>query len=307
VVARYDSLNHYDFNSIRIYCNAVTDSCIPEVNTTLVKQITRNPAAGFIQFDLADYTDTLNLLISRSDSLKAFTLFCLSLDIDDPGITYNAIGVNGAMLKSYLHCSLFGEQLKSLKPDWIIISIGTNEGNTRNFDAASYRSEYIRMIDLIRNIVPEAALLLTVPNDSYLNKRYINNNTAVMRDIIYDLAKEHVCGVWDFYSIMGGLNSAKQWYTGGLMAKDHIHFNKAGYLLKGDLFFNAFLTSWNDPSFTNPISTEHRTPNTEVRSFNQTEPRLISPTPTHPESSLPATVRPNERQAAIQYPVSVSP
>jgi len=249
VVARYDSLSHYDFNTIRIYCNATADSFIPEVYPALVKQVTRNQDAGYIQYDLSEYTDTLNLLICRSDSLNPFTLYGISLENGDPGITYTAIGVNGAMLKSYLQCSLFGEQLKSLEPDWIIISIGTNEGNTRNFDADSYRSEYIRMIYLIRNTAPEAAILLTVPNDSYLNKRYINNNTAVIRAIIYDLAKEHGCGVWDFYSIMGGLNSAKQWFNSGLMAKDHIHFNKQGYLLKGDLFFNAFLTSWNDPSF----------------------------------------------------------
>jgi lysophospholipase L1-like esterase len=199
-----------------------------------------------VEYILNGYADSLSFEVYRGDSLRSFELYGISLENDDPGIVYNSIGVNGAMLKSYLQCALFAEQLKSLEPDWIIISIGTNEGNTRNFDEASYRSDYISMIKLIRSSVPDAALLLTVPNDSYIQKRYINRNTAVIRDIIYELAKENKGAVWDFYSVMGGLNSAKTWYDNNLMAKDHIHFNKAGYMLKGELFINAFLTSWNE-------------------------------------------------------------
>jgi hypothetical protein len=98
----------------------------------------------------------------------------------------------------------------------------------------------------VRQAVPNAAIMLTVPNDSYLFKKYINHNTSLIREIIYDIARTNGYGVWDFYSIMGGLNSAMSWYNNGLMNKDHIHFNKPGYLLKGDLFFTAFLTSWNE-------------------------------------------------------------
>jgi hypothetical protein len=65
-----------------------------------------------------------------------------------------------------------------------------------------------------------------------------------MREIIFDIARSNGYGVWDFYSVMGGLNSAASWYSNGLMSRDHIHFNKPGYLLNGDLFFNAFLNTW---------------------------------------------------------------
>jgi lysophospholipase L1-like esterase len=136
--------------------------------------------------------------------------------------------------------------LNSLYPDWVIISIGTNEGNTRSFDQEAYKADYLRFLDSVRLAAPNAAILLTVPNDSYLFKRYTNTNTAKIREVIYNIAHEYGYGVWDFYTIMGGLNSAAAWYNNGLMGKDHIHFNKTGYLLKGDLFFSAFLTSWDD-------------------------------------------------------------
>ena len=86
--------------------------------------------------------------------------------------------------------------------------------------------------------------MLTVPNDSYLYKRYVNANTAEMRKIIYRLAGEYGCAVWDFYSIMGGLNSAQAWYSLKLMQYDRIHFTRQGYALKGELFFSAFLKAW---------------------------------------------------------------
>ena len=249
IVARYDTLRHYDFNRIRIYCNAAETGIIPEVNPAggAVDEVTVHSSGAYVQYRLNQYSDTLLIRIAQPDSSgRLFQLYGISLDNDDPGVVYNAIGVNGAKLESYLRCSLFVPQLRTLEPDWVIISIGTNEGNTREFDEAAYRDNYRQLLDSVRLAAPGAAILLTVPNDSYLYKHYINPNTARIRQIIFEIARANGCGVWDFYSVMGGLNSAKAWYDQGLMKKDHIHFSKPGYLLKGDLFFSAFLTSWDN-------------------------------------------------------------
>ncbi|GAI80117.1 unnamed protein product, partial [marine sediment metagenome] len=73
-----------------------------------------------------------------------------------------------------------------------------------------------------------------------------NPNTEKVREVILDLGREHHCGVWDFYGIMGGLNSIIVWQRFGLAKRDRIHFTRKGYTLKGDLFFNAFLKSYDD-------------------------------------------------------------
>ena len=248
IVASYDTVQHYDFNRIKVFCNASSTDHVPTVNPgQLVKDIIINKAGGYVQYNLNHYTDTLDLFIQQADPAnELFQLYGISLENDDPGVVYNAIGVNGAKLESFLRCGLFSKQLRALDPDWVIISIGTNEGNTRLFDKETYRDEYLILLDSIRLAAPGAAILLTVPNDSYLLKRYINSNTAQMREVIFEIARSYGYGVWDFYTIMGGLNSAMTWYNNGLMNKDRIHFSKPGYLLKGDLFFYAFLNSWND-------------------------------------------------------------
>jgi lysophospholipase L1-like esterase len=248
LVARYDTLRRYDFNRIRIFCNAAESGIVPEVNPDCaISPPVIDPSGEFVEYQLNHYRDTLTIHVTQSDSaLKPFQLYGISLENDDPGVIYNAIGVNGAKLESYLRCERFVPQLRALEPDWVIVSIGTNEGNTRHFDPGAYRSDYIRLIDSIRFAAPHAAILLTVPNDSYLFKRYVNPNTARIREIIFELAQTCHCGVWDFYTVMGGLNSAMAWYNQGLMNKDRIHFNRPGYLLKGDLFFSAFMKSWDD-------------------------------------------------------------
>jgi lysophospholipase L1-like esterase len=248
IVASYDTAHHYDFNQIKVFCNVSSPEDIPEIFPVhLLKEAIINKPGSYIQYNLSEYTDTLNLQFQQTDTAgKLFELYGISLENDDPGVEYSAIGVNGAMLKSYLRCRLFTRQLRALNPDWVIISIGTNEGNTRSFDQETYRSEYYQLLDSVRMAAPGAAILLTVPNDSYLLKRFTNPNTALIRDIIFEIARSYDCGVWDFYTVMGGLNAAKTWYNNNLMNKDHIHFNKQGYLLKGNLFFNAFLKSWND-------------------------------------------------------------
>jgi hypothetical protein len=262
IVARYDTLRQYDFNRVKIFCNASESGIIPDINPgDSSKALLVNDGSQYVQYSLAEYADTLVIHIAQGDSAeKPFQLYGISLENDDPGVIYNTIGVNGAKLESYLRCKLFVPQLKTLEPDWVIISIGTNEGNTRKFDEEAYRNNYRQLLDSVRRAAPQAAILLTVPNDSYLYKRYINQNTAHMRRIIFEIARSEDCGVWDFYSVMGGLNSVKAWYDQGLMNRDHIHFNKTGYLLKGDLFFSAFINSWDDHVFQTASEQPHGFP-----------------------------------------------
>jgi lysophospholipase L1-like esterase len=235
---------NYQFTRFRIYCNA--DSSGYEVSFDQMKsveKITRDRLNGFIEFQLAHPYDTLSLSFNRltTDTTASFTLYGIYLLNDEPGMIYNAIGVNGASLGSYLRCQLFTQQLLQYPPDLVIISIGTNDANETSFSKEKYREQYIRLIQDIRSTNPNCALLLTVPNDNYYRYRYPQKNIAKCREVIYDIAKQYNAGVWDFYEIMGGFGSSQKWYRDHLMKKDRIHFTKEGYDIKGDLLYEAFL------------------------------------------------------------------
>jgi len=55
------------------------------------------------------------------------------------------------------------------------------------------------------------------------------------------LAKDHQGGVWDLFSLMGGLSSMRKWQTAGLAQSDKVHFTREGYQLIGDMFYNALV------------------------------------------------------------------
>ncbi|MFO7369118.1 MAG: hypothetical protein R6X09_02480, partial [Bacteroidales bacterium] len=121
IVSRYDSLQNYDFNRIRIYCNVTDSIVIPRiVPRELVEEVSVNSFGRYVQYTLSEYTDTLRLVIDQTDSTGApFQLYGISLENDDPGVVYSTIGVNGARFTSYLKCNLFRPQLSSLHPDWV--------------------------------------------------------------------------------------------------------------------------------------------------------------------------------------------
>ena len=88
---------------------------------------------------------------------------------------------------------------------------------------------------------PDCALLLTVTNDSYYRRRYLNRNIARERDVIIELAEKYDMAVWDLYGVMGELGSSRKWKYNGLMRSDLVHFTHTGYHFKGDLYIDALL------------------------------------------------------------------
>jgi lysophospholipase L1-like esterase len=161
---------------------------------------------------------------------------------DFPGISYTSVGINGAGLYTYLGCKSFEEQLKTLPPDFFAFSVGTNDGNVPydDFDPQAYKDNLEKMMLIVLSANPKCAILLTVPNDSYYHKTYLNRNIERERTVIRELAAQYQVPVWDFYGIMGELGSSKTWYRNKLMRSDLVHFSVAGYHLKGALYFDAF-------------------------------------------------------------------
>ncbi len=238
----------YYFNKIRIFHSMKENSLAAVFDSAIVVKTECNAELGYTTYYLdKDYT-AFHLRFEKTDSIveNAFELYGISVENDDAGIVYHSIGVNGASIPSFLRCNLFGKQMKALNPDLVVISLGTNDANTRRFRPEFYKSNYQQLIDIVRDAAPETAILCTVANDSYLFRRYPNKNTQLAEKVIFEIAEKNSCGVYDFYQVMGGFNSSATWYRHGLMVRDRIHFSKPGYLLKGNLFFNALMRAYDN-------------------------------------------------------------
>ena len=233
------------FDRLRIYHN--TGEFPYELNfgdqELLVTELVHFPAMGYTEIRFSDHLDSLDLLFVKNNTTP-FTLELFGFEFlnDLPGITYTAIGINGASLPTYLANANFSRDLQLRAPDLFIFSVGTNDAHCsyEAFDPQIYKANLEKMILQVLQSNPNCAILLTVPNDDYYMRKYPNRNTARQRDVIFQLAAQYQMAVWDFYGIMGELGSSKTWKNMGLMQADYVHFTGTGYHLKGTLLIEAF-------------------------------------------------------------------
>ena len=234
------------FSKIRIFHNkgefpydlnfGDQEGCISEKRT--------NPEIGYTDVFFSESMDTFDLKITKTKTSPfELQISAFQLTNDEPGISYTTIGVNGAALYTYLKCGNFEEQLRLSQPDFFAFSVGTNDAYVpfERFKPEVYKANLEKMIKMVFKANPQCAILLTVPNDSYLHKQHINKNTARQREVIIELATKYQLPVWDLYGVMGELGSAKTWLNADLMRPDMVHFSAVGYHLKGDLYFDAFM------------------------------------------------------------------
>jgi lysophospholipase L1-like esterase len=236
----------YDFNRFRIYHN--TDNLSFEIqfgDTSAVDFVWTNKKAGYTEFKLNRYADTLNVKIIRSPHCVGdFTVYGFQMFNDDPGFVFHSIGVNGAAVPSYLKCIYLVKQLRELQPDLVIFSIGVNDAHGSNFSPAAFEANYEQLIAMVREAAPQTAILFITNNDTYFRKKYVNPNAAAVQGVMNKLAGKYGFAVWDLFSIMGGYGSMGTWDKNGLAASDRIHFTRAGYTLIGDLMFDAMLKGY---------------------------------------------------------------
>jgi lysophospholipase L1-like esterase len=213
-------------------------------NELLVERTTHDPLIGMSEIFFTDPIDSFNLQFQRLGSeAPELEIYGFILMNNLPGVSYTSIGINGAGLYTYLDNIRFEEQLKSYPPDFFAFSVGTNDGNMpfADFDPQVYKRNLEKMMQMVLRANPNCAILLTVPNDAFYRKRYLNQNIAREREVIIELAVKYEMAVWDFYGIMGELGSSRTWKNNQLMQSDLVHFTRNGYLLKGELLIDAFL------------------------------------------------------------------
>ena len=181
-----------------------------------------------------------------------FTLTGILAENNAPGITYTNVGINGAKVSNYFEetCPLFEKEMSYYKPDLVIFAIGINDANVEVFNDKAFREDYDMLIKRIRKVSPKTAFIFETNNDSYRKvrkRKYVQHpNGEVARKSFFMLADKHKAGVWDKFSIMGGLGSMAKWEKADLAKKDKVHFKTAGYQLLGDMFYKALMQAYFD-------------------------------------------------------------
>jgi lysophospholipase L1-like esterase len=236
----------YEFDRVRVFHDTDSSSySVRLVNRGVRAAESLDRNSGSTLFRMGSVQTFVELEIRKTAPCQDhFTLHGISMESDDPGIVYTAVGVNGAATGSYLRCRLFEPHLRALAPSLVIFSIGINDANTPEFDAHLFERNYDSLIARVRRAVPDACVMLTTNNDSYYQKKYPNRNAEKVRASMLRIARKHHAVVWDLFEVMGGLGSIQSWVAAGLANPDKIHLLRPGYELVADLMFNAFMQDY---------------------------------------------------------------
>ena len=270
-------------------------------------------ADSMFQGDCEDVLDT-NCL-NRDEDLQAskdsivdtvpprphFTLTGILAENNAPGITYTNVGINGAKVSNYFEevCPLFEKEMSYYKPDLVIFAIGINDANVEVFNDKQFREEYDMLIKRIRKVSPKTAFIFETNNDSYRKvrkKKYVQHpNGEVARKAFFMLADKHKAGVWDKFSIMGGLGSMAKWEKADLAKKDKVHFKTAGYQLLGDMFYKALMQAYFDhiaslPAEA-PVVAQASPAQTKTQAAPATIPAASSTAPANPVAKTAAAIQ----------------
>lgn len=159
-----------------------------------------------------------------------------------PTLSYQFMGVNGASFQNLLANATLFNRVRDIKPDLIVISLGTNDAQGR-YDAARFRRELNAFMAKLADYQGGALILFTLPPDSHKNGRH-NADLARVSSEITSYADSHDHACWDLSRAMGGSGSISQWRSRDLASRDLIHFSPQGYMLQGYLFYDALMKAY---------------------------------------------------------------
>ena len=233
----------YGGNILRIFYGAEA-GCLPPVPQIVHES---NCAATIdtnhfcISWALPRHTDSLTLAFCNVDSVQPFCLQGIALTTGK-GIEYHTIGVNGARVSSFLKCDHLEAQLSVLKPDLVIVSLGTNDSYTNRFDSIGFCAQLGQFVGEIRAAQPNCAILLTTPGNNKFKDKTLNTNAVSCAKAIKLSAEKLNCCTWDFNAIMGSPDSLDLWNEAGLITSDFVHLTRSGYKFQARLLMDAIMT-----------------------------------------------------------------
>ncbi len=171
-----------------------------------------------------------------NDSLGYAELHGLFLE-DTGRVNYYTMGINGARLRDLPTLPLLKESLHLLRPDLIVIDLGTNDLYGLEGGLLGYKLALEATIDTIRKALSEGDILITTPMSFYRRMRPVPELKAAAQ-IARWVAVQKQVALWDAASLLGDI---KNWRLAGLAHPDMVHLLSPGYAHKGQLFARAFL------------------------------------------------------------------
>jgi lysophospholipase L1-like esterase len=178
-------------------------------------------------------------------------LFGVSLERDEPGVVYDALGAHAAMAMHWERQDRahWSDQLVLHDPALIVVQYGTNESDMVRFNGDAYERAFAGLIDELHEVAPRASILVVAP----LDRAEVRDGRLATRRAILDLVsiQEHVAlghgaAYWNTFEAMGGEGSIARWYRTRpqLAGGDLTHPTPRGAQVLGDMLADGLIHAY---------------------------------------------------------------
>jgi lysophospholipase L1-like esterase len=168
-------------------------------------------------------------------------LFGADLDRTQVGITYDALGINGARITNTLAWDEphMAEQLRHRNPDLVVLAYGTNESGDTDVPIDVYERQLVDLLGRIARAVPSSSCMLLGPPDRAFHTREGWGTLPRILDIVAAqrrVARAAGCAFFDQLEAMGGPGTIAQWAEEPQPRanRDRVHLTRQGYLELGN-------------------------------------------------------------------------
>jgi len=238
--------------------------------TTLQLHYLQQPGGGHLQFsDNGTAVSDVDTSTEGASRAGTFTYSCsagqhdfafttlerapvklLGIVTEQPGVTYECLGINGAVAPLMLRWnqSLFADYLRQRDPALIVLAYGTNESSGSSDRLETYEADFERLIDNLHRITPGASILVLGPEDrSMASHRSWRPFPGTDRIIIAqkEACRLHGCTFWDTRRRMGGFGSMQEWVAAGWGQPDRTHLTGTGYRALASALYTDLMHAYN--------------------------------------------------------------
>ena len=150
------------------------------------------------------------------------------------GVVFNTVGVNGATYGDFLKYSLQIEQLNSIQPDLVMISLGTNE-SLSSITKEDFQKNISDLVSKFKEQNPNLPILLISPTDNRLKSQKIKEIVSWIKES----AQLNKVAFFNLFEATGGSGYFKKALNKKEANTDGVHFLRPGYEFQAEKIWTA--------------------------------------------------------------------
>ena len=206
-------------------------------------------ASQFRTFDVSE--NAAHQVEVRATGDGDVRVFGVSLDRAQPGIVFDALGINGARVTTCLQWNEqhWAEQLKHRAPALVVLAYGTNESTDENTPQQTYERQLVDLLGRVARAVPSASCLLLGPPDRAVQSDGSWTTSAKLVEIVASqrrVAEAAGCAFYNQLEAMGGQGTVAGWASEDppRAQKDRVHLTRDGYAQLGGSFASDVMRAY---------------------------------------------------------------